>query len=213
MTYPSILPPGSTALEKALEQVAASMLDLPELVRAVWSPHDCPIELLPWLAWGFSVDVWDADWPEATKREAVALAIASHRQKGTPAAVRTVIDRVDPLIALVEWFDDQDTMEPFTFRLDLPLIADTDIAYDEALIAQLVRDITTVKPVRAHMQLVFRLFAEANAWLVSGTQMGGVIRLDSAADTASALDPSWALFIQTEDGEPIQFDDGQLLEL
>ena len=50
MMFPSLLPPGSTRLEKALEQVAAGLLDIPTPVRAVWSPKDCPIELLPWLA-------------------------------------------------------------------------------------------------------------------------------------------------------------------
>jgi phage tail P2-like protein len=52
VTVPSILPPGSTPLEKALEQVAAQLLDVEVAIRAVWSPDDCPLDLLPWLAWG-----------------------------------------------------------------------------------------------------------------------------------------------------------------
>ena len=36
MTYPSILPPASTDLEKALEQVIARLLYISVLVREVW---------------------------------------------------------------------------------------------------------------------------------------------------------------------------------
>jgi len=50
VTVPSILPPGSTPLEKALEQVAARLLDVEVAIRDVWSPDDCPLDLLPWLA-------------------------------------------------------------------------------------------------------------------------------------------------------------------
>lgn len=66
MTYPTLLPPSSTELEKALEQVAFGLTDLATPVRDIWSPTTCPIALLPWLAWGLSVDVWDSNWTEAT---------------------------------------------------------------------------------------------------------------------------------------------------
>jgi hypothetical protein len=32
---------------------------------------------LPWLAWGLSVDIWEAEWPEAKKRQIIAAAIAA----------------------------------------------------------------------------------------------------------------------------------------
>jgi hypothetical protein len=52
-------------------------------IRAVWSPDDCPLDLLPWLAWGLSLDNWSTDWPESIKRERVRKAIAIARRKGT----------------------------------------------------------------------------------------------------------------------------------
>ena len=72
----SILPPRSTRLQKALEQVTVDLLDLPVELRKLWSPEKCPASHLPWLAWGLSVDIWDANWPEAVKRAAIADAIA-----------------------------------------------------------------------------------------------------------------------------------------
>jgi phage tail P2-like protein len=199
----SVLPPRSTTLQRALEQVTTDLLDLPVELRKLWSPWECPMSHLPWLAWGLSVDIWDASWPEAVKRAVVADAIAFQRRKGTPASLRTVLDRFDPLIKLVEWHQDRDTLDPFYFRLELPLLAESDVLYDEKLVDQILRDIAQVKPVRAHMIAVFKMKAQAQAWLVSAAQIGGLTRLDAHADQDSALDPSWATFLQTRDGEPI----------
>lgn len=212
MIYPSLLPPSSTDLEKALEQVAFALTDLPTPVRDIWSPDTCPVALLPWLGWGLSVDVWDSNWSEAQKRAAVADAIAFQRRKGTPASLRTVLDRFDPLIEMVEWFDDRANLPPHTFRLELPTNLETQVIYDEALITQILRDIATVKPVRSQMSAVHRLRADAETWLVSGASLAGYGRLTPAADVASALDPSWLNNLQTEDGEPILDGDNSFLE-
>lgn len=212
MTFPSLLPSGSTQLQKAIEQVAADLLDLPVPLRALWSPQHCPISHLPWLAWGLSIDIWDAAWSEPVKRAAVADAIAFQRRKGTPASLRTVLDRFDPLIAIVEWFQDRGTMEPHTFRLELPMLADSAVVYDDRTVAQILRDIVQVKPVRAHVTAVYRLRAEAHAWLVSAAAVAGLARVEETVDAASALDPVWDSYLQTEDGEPLLSPAGDYLE-
>ncbi|RSU45817.1 phage tail protein I [Sphingobium yanoikuyae] len=208
----SILPPRSTRLQKALEQVTVDLLDLPVELRKLWSPEKCPASHLPWLAWGLSVDIWDANWPEAVKRAAIADAIAFQRRKGTPASLRTVLDRFDPLIGIVEWFEDREVLAPFHFRLELPLLDQSDVYYDENLVTQILRDIAQVKPVRAHMLAVFRLRAQAQAWMMSAAQTGGLIRLTADTDTTTALDPVWETYLQTADGEPLLLADGIYLE-
>ncbi|ATI81460.1 phage tail protein I [Sphingobium yanoikuyae] len=213
MTYPTLLPPASTTLEKALEQVAFGLTDLPTPVRDIWSPDTCPIGLLPWLAWGLSIDLWDSTWSETEKRTAVANAIAFQRHKGTPASLRTVLDRIDPLIEVVEWFDDRGTLDPYHFRLELPLLAQSDVLYDEVLVAQILRDIAQVKPVRSHMQAVFRVKMAAEAWLLSGARTGGLTRLEPTVDTATALEPEWDTYLQTADGEPFLDGAGAFLEV
>ncbi|ATI82905.1 phage tail protein I [Sphingobium yanoikuyae] len=213
MTYPTLLPPASSALEKALEQVAFGLTDLPTPVRDIWSPDTCPIGLLPWLAWGLSIDLWDSAWSETEKRTAVANAIAFQRHKGTPASLRTVLDRIDPLIEVVEWFDDRGTLDPYHFRLELPLLAQSDVLYDEVLVAQILRDIAQVKPVRSHMQAVFRVKMAAEAWLLSGARTGGLTRLEPTVDTATALEPEWDTYLQTADGEPFLDGAGAFLEV
>lgn len=209
----SLLPPNATPLETALEETAARLSDVPVPLRALWDPATCPAELLPWLAWGVSIDFWDAAWTVEQKRAAIAGAIDAQRRKGTRASLRAVLDRFDPLIELVEWFEDSELLEPHTFRLELPLALDSEVAYDTALITALVRDISAVKPLRSHMMVVQRMHAEAHAALLSGAIVAGVARLDTRADTDSALDPFWAHLLQTELGEPILGAAGEYLEV
>ncbi len=212
MTFTSILPPRSTVLQKALERVADDLLDLPVELRKLWSPAECPASHLPWLAWALSVDIWDANWSEAVKRAAVADAIAFQRRKGTRASLRTALDRFDPLIKIVEWHEDRATLDPHNFRLELPLLADSDVVYDEELVSQILRDIAQVKPVRSHMTAVYRMQADVQAWLVSAAGIAGQGRLDERADTDAAQDPIWETYLQTEQGEPILAETRAFLE-
>ena len=86
----SLLPPNATAFERALEAALAQDVDIP--IRKLWSSADCPAALLPYLAWALGVEEWDPDWPVAVRRAAVANAIAVHREKGTLAGLKRVLD-------------------------------------------------------------------------------------------------------------------------
>lgn len=208
-----LLPPNSFALENAVEVVAGVRFDdLPVPVGDVWNPADCPAHLLPWLAWGVSIDIWDSSWTEATKRDAIAGAIDEQRRKGTRAAVRKTLDRIDPLIGLTEWFEDPDHLEPFTFRLDLPDRNTSEVDYSEATITQLLRDIEAIKPLRAHVIASYRIYAQAQLGLVSAVQFGAIARVEGFADADAAQDPVWQTYLQTEDGEPLQDESGEFLE-
>lgn len=87
----SLLPPNTTILERCLEQVFARIGAVPTPTRDLWNPDTCPVALLPWLAWAWAVDVWDGDWPEATKRAVIKASIAVHKHKGTPYAVKMAL--------------------------------------------------------------------------------------------------------------------------
>lgn len=89
MSIATLLPPNRRPLDAMIEQALANTLD-PSAISALWNPHDCPANMLPWLAWAFSVDEWDDAWPESVQRAVVAESIAVHRIKGTIAAIRRV---------------------------------------------------------------------------------------------------------------------------
>ncbi len=212
MNSATILPPRSTELERALERVAIDMLDIPVPVRSVWSPDDCPVAYLPWLAWGLSVDNWSDDWSEADQREAIRQAIPLARVKGTKAALRAALDRHDPAIGMLDWFEADPPLPPHHFRLDLPIAADSPVLYDEQLVARLLRDVEAVKPVRSHMQATQRLNAEVAGYLLGVANPAGFVRSEMSADMESALDPVWDSFLQTENGEPLALESGAMLE-
>lgn len=144
MTNKTLLPPSSTKLEKKLSQ--AITCDLPVQLRSLWDPQTCPYELLPYLAWQYSVDYWDENWTEQIKRKVVAEAFEIHQHKGTKEAIRRAVDSFGYLIDLIEWWQNDKT--PGTFSLDIGVLDKgiTDESYNE-----LVRIIEDVKPVSRHL--------------------------------------------------------------
>lgn len=89
---PTILPPNATALERALDTAGAAALGaVPMPVGTLWRPESCSAALLPWLAWAYSVDTWEEDWPEKVKRDVIAASIQVHRHKGSVGSVRAAL--------------------------------------------------------------------------------------------------------------------------
>ncbi|MCC5807244.1 MAG: phage tail protein I [Opitutales bacterium] len=78
--------------EHALDLAAARTGAVPVPVGSLWDPWTCPAHLLPWLAWALRVDQWEPEWSTATKRSRIAAAIAAHRRKGTPWAVKRALE-------------------------------------------------------------------------------------------------------------------------
>lgn len=123
----SILPPNATPLERALEAVGRARLDAIAIpVADVTRPHEAPPAFLPFLAFARSVDLWDRDWPEETKRAIVADAVRLHRLKGTLAGIRAhvaytrgeIVDAVVPPQAFFAGGDDDALWEAWRASLD-----------------------------------------------------------------------------------------------
>lgn len=169
MTYLSLLPPGSTPLEKALEKAAAGLLDIPAPVRSVWSPDECPVDLLPWLAWGLSLDNWSTDWPESIKRARVRKAIPIARQKGTAASVRAVVASFGGSVAIREWWQTAPMGDPYTFSLVLNLDQEGAPA-SAAFVDQVIAEVSRAKPVRSHFTFTQGITAKAGVGLVAAVR-------------------------------------------
>ena len=120
----SLLPPNATRLERALEAGVCLPpdVDAAALADMVADPMTAPAWLLPWLAYGESVDTWDADWSEEDKRTTIASSIAQHRIKGTRASVETVLARFDQLARLVEWHQATPRRPAHTFDVIVPMV-------------------------------------------------------------------------------------------
>lgn len=87
-----LLPGNTTPQERALEQATARVGSVGVSgISQQWDPLTCPASLLPWLAWAFSVDEWDATWPDEFKRRTIAESVSIHQRKGTVSSVRRVL--------------------------------------------------------------------------------------------------------------------------
>lgn len=93
--FPHLLPPPAGKLEKGLATVTKRIEAIPVPVREVEDPWRCPAQLLDFLAFAYSVDLWLEDWPDLKKRKIIAEAIETHRLKGTLAGIRRMLSYVD----------------------------------------------------------------------------------------------------------------------
>nr|VXZ92033.1 Bacteriophage P2-related tail formation protein [Klebsiella pneumoniae] len=142
----SLLPPGSSALERRLAQACSGIGDLSVPLRDLWNPWKCPVKFLPYLAWAFSVDRWEEEWPEIEKRRAVSDAFWIHQRKGTVAAVRRVIETLGYSMTIQEWWEVADPAGTFRLEIDLK-----DIGITEPMIYEIERIIGDAKPVSRHI--------------------------------------------------------------
>lgn len=207
---PSLLPPDATPLERALESAARRVTAIDTSVQALVDPATIPGHVLPFLAWHLSVDRWEVEWSDATKRAAVADAIAAQRRKGTPASVEAVLASFDDLLELVEWHHATPRAAPHTFEIRLPLGSAGGDRATAAFAERIVRDVARVKPARSHGTLVQMAATAGIAQVMGAAATAGFARLDTAAvhDTGDI----WARLLQTELGEPIESEDAQTLE-
>ena len=100
-----LLPPSASRMERVAARVCASLGEVPVPLRQLWNPWTCRADLLPYLAWAFSVDRWDEAWPINTKRKAVADAFYLHKYKGTTGAMRRVVEPFGFFIRVNEWWN------------------------------------------------------------------------------------------------------------
>lgn len=163
-----LLPVGSSPLEVAAAEACATLQHLPVPLRTLWNPKTCPVALLPYLAWAWSVDRWDQAWPEETKRAVVAASQFVHRRKGTIAAIRRVVEPLGYLIRITEWWKNH--AAPGTFRLDIGVL---DTGITEEMYNELERLIRDAKPVsRLLTGLVINLDSSGKLWAAAASYSG-----------------------------------------
>lgn len=183
MRYPSILANRSTPQERALEQVAAFLLDIPAPLRTLWSPDDCPMELLPWLAWALSLDNWSSDWSEEIKRARVRMAIPIARRKGTAESVRAVVESFGGQVAIREWWQQIPRAAPFTFDLVLNLEREGAPA-SAAFVDQVIAEVYRAKPARSHFTFTQGINAAGRIGLIAVARPTIYARINADAPAA-----------------------------
>ena len=142
----SLLPPSASDFMRNAEKVTEKITDIPVMLHNLWNADTCPVSLLPYLAWALSVDRWDKDWPEQTKRQSIRDAWLIHRHKGTIGALRRVVEPLGYIINVTEWWETNDP--PGTFRLDIGVL---ESGITEEMYYEMERLIADAKPASRHL--------------------------------------------------------------
>ncbi|MFV2946422.1 phage tail protein I [Pseudomonas japonica] len=142
----SLLPLNGTLLERAVEAASADVPAIP--LRTLYNPDTCPAHLLHQLAWAWSVDRWDENWPEAVKRSVIRSSFHIHARKGTIGALRRVVEPLGYLIEVREWWQTVPEGVPGTFALQVGVL---DQGITEEMYEELTRLIDDAKPVSRHL--------------------------------------------------------------
>ena len=181
----SLLPPNATQLERALEAATARISDVPVPLRALWNPDTCPVDLLPYLAWALSIDVWSSDWPETVKRERIRRAIPIQRRKGTARSVRDVVEALGGVVAMREWWETTPRGEPHTFALTLSLNGQGGAPATAAYVDSVITDIRRTKPARSHFFFTQAIEAVGRLGIVGAARAATFARVQLAAPAAA----------------------------
>lgn len=166
-----LLPVGSSALEVAAAQAASEINRVPVPLRTLWNASTCPVNLLPYLAWALSVDRWDFNWPEATRRSVIASSFFVHQHKGTISALRRVVEPLGFLIEVKEWWELNE--EPGTFRLVVGVL---DSGITDEMYQELERLIDDARPASRHLTgLAISLSISGDLPVVAGCYHGDAL--------------------------------------
>lgn len=144
-----LLPANATQLERAVAQAGAHISELPVIIRELWHPEGCPANLLPWLAWAWSVDAWQDDWSERQKRDTITQALAVQRAKGTIGAVTSALTALGVPARVQEWFSQNPAGAPYTFRLLLDVDQQP---LTQAGLVKILEVVERTKNLRSHLE-------------------------------------------------------------
>lgn len=154
MTYAEmvkeLLPKNATPLERCITEVMLERIDeMPMLIATLWDNETCPAELLPFLAWAVSVDVWDEAWEESVKRRVIGAAPKVHRMKASLQAVEAALSAMGIRAQIKEWWEEVPEARRATFTVTALANAHINrggpILSDDVQ-AQILRQVYAVKP-------------------------------------------------------------------
>lgn len=168
-----MLPGNACELERQAAQALAQIQRVPIPLRQLWNTNTCPTPLLPYLAWSLSVDRWDGNWSDSTKRAAIRASFFIHSRKGTIGALRRVVEPLGYLIEIIEWWQTVPEGVPGTFALKVGVL---ETGITEEMYQELTFLIDDAKPRSRHLTgLAISLESTGNFHLLASVTDGDEI--------------------------------------
>jgi phage tail P2-like protein len=115
----NLLPPNTTAFENKIVETTAKSTELNSDLSSLIRVDDAPSDFLSILAWQFSVDRWQDDWPDEVKRAQIKNSIKVHTYKGTNFALRSIVESFGYSLTIHEWWQESPMNEPGTFQITI----------------------------------------------------------------------------------------------
>ena len=144
----SLLPINLTELLKDLEETGCKITELEAKNKHVFNANLAPENILPWIAWGFSVDDWSDAWEVDIKRNIIKSSVTLHRQKGTIGALKKALSAFNFVdIQIEEWFEYGG--DPYFFKVyfDIPYAG-----FDINILSEIAKVIQSTKNARSHLE-------------------------------------------------------------
>ena len=169
----TLLPASAGTQERAIEQAIVRASDFaPDFARN-WVPNEVPENILPWLAWAYSVDEWSAGWPLEVRREYTDQSYYIHRYKGTVAAVKRALRAVvgGEELVLEEWFQYDGPVHTFTVTAEaFDLWLRNGPPLSQEFYTKIRGVVYGAKPVRSHWDLRVRVRLRQNLLAAAASQ-------------------------------------------
>ncbi|HHB1603754.1 TPA: phage tail protein I [Acinetobacter baumannii] len=115
----NLLPPNATNFENKLVKTTSKISEIDTDLSRLKRVDDAPSEFLSILAWQFSVDRWQDDWPDEVKRAQIKNSIKVHTYKGTNFALRSIVESFGYSLTVHEWWQEAPMGEPGTFQITI----------------------------------------------------------------------------------------------
>ncbi|EPF77287.1 phage tail protein I [Acinetobacter gyllenbergii] len=115
----NLLPPNATDFENKLVETSSKNIDLDADLSRLIRIDDAPADFLSILAWQFSVDRWQDDWPEEIKRAQIKNSVKVHTYKGTNYALRSIVESFGYSLTIHEWWQESPMNVPGTFQITI----------------------------------------------------------------------------------------------
>lgn len=187
-----LLPPNSTKFEMNFENAFARVSDVELNIRSFNDPLNAPVEVLPWLAWERSVDIWDKDWTEIQKRQVIKNSFYNHSIKGTVASLEVALGSLGFPVIVQEWFNMVPIGKPYTFEIFIESSQET-VSLEQ--IQYLQKNIKVNKNLRSHLiGITLTVKSESEVFAASAVQIGDEFEFSSPAQIGNLLlDGTWML--------------------
>lgn len=135
-----LLPPNATSFETKLVKTTSKIADIDTDISRLIRVDDAPSDFLSILAWQFSVDRWQDDWPDEIKRAQIKNSIKVHTYKGTNFALRSIVESFGFSLTVHEWWQETPMNEPGTFQITIETNGKPLTERDEKTLVDLLKD-------------------------------------------------------------------------